>query len=542
MSSGTIICNLNGRLGNILFEIAYGYKLSQQYNLPLIIKSNIINNIENTINQINKIYHQPFEPAIINKKLPYQTINDSPDFTYRDNICNMNSNINLSGYFQSEKYFYDIRKQIPLLFYLEGDDLQLLNKVVSQHNIGANSVSIHIRRGDYQSFSLFSIIPMSYYKKCIDFFGRDKDYVIFSDDIDWCKKQELFNSLPSKVFMEGNQPHIDMFLMSKCGSNIITNSTFSWWGAYLNQNINKKVLAPNFWFNSADLSRYNSSDIIPLNPNWNMMPITDICFISAYFKLEQSKASHDIYIKRMKNTLNINHPFVIFLDKDDVETTNIIYQIRGHPYQYTKIIRTTLNDLKVSKYDWEAQYKLDNEKYQNPSLYKIWNNKADFVWQVAVENPFNSKYFFWIDIGYLRYVKNEDIYTNISLSKIPDNKLMLLELHDEHSNQSKHRTIAAGMFGGDFKAVSWFGNVYYNYLDKCISKGDFCGKEQNLMVDIVKENPNQIKLLKTEDDWYYMFWYLHSIHKHENVFLVIISLILFLFLAVIFTIWYMKDK
>ena len=112
-------------------------------------------------------------------------------------------------------------------------------------NINLEIVSIHVRRGDYiklQNYHL--LLPKKYYDKAISLF-KDCFFIIFSDDIEWCKLN--INSI-NVYFSECNQDYIDLFLMSKCHHNIISNSSFSWWGAYLNKNINKKVVCPSKWF------------------------------------------------------------------------------------------------------------------------------------------------------------------------------------------------------------------------------------------------------------------------------------------------------
>jgi hypothetical protein len=88
---------------------------------------------------------------------------------------------------------------------------------------------------------------LSYYEKSVSIIGEDKLYVIFSDDINWCK--ENLNFIKNKIFVTDNLDYQDMYLMSMCKNNIIANSSFSWWGAWLNKNTNKKVVYPYIWFN-----------------------------------------------------------------------------------------------------------------------------------------------------------------------------------------------------------------------------------------------------------------------------------------------------
>src|SRR5690606_38192956 len=129
------------------------------------------------------------------------------------------------------------------------------NKELIQHIQQRNSVSLHVRRGDYLIASnqhLGSICDNAYYEKAITYINEKTDsplFVIFSNDIPWCK--ETFNNIDA-IFVDwntGNQSYIDMQLMSLCKHNIIANSSFSWWGAWLNNNPDKIVVSPNKWIN-----------------------------------------------------------------------------------------------------------------------------------------------------------------------------------------------------------------------------------------------------------------------------------------------------
>ena len=99
---------------------------------------------------------------------------------------------------------------------------------------------------------------LDYYKQAIETVGPDKTFVIFSDDIEWCKQNLDF--IGSKFFISGNKDYEDMYLMSLCNNNIITNSTFSWWGAWLNKNENKIVISPKIWFGKNN-SHLDTSDL-----------------------------------------------------------------------------------------------------------------------------------------------------------------------------------------------------------------------------------------------------------------------------------------
>jgi hypothetical protein len=170
-----------------------------------------------------------------------------------DLFNNCPDNVNLSGFFQTEKYFLHIEKEIR-------EDFRFKNKI--NHSF-SEYVAIHIRRGDYITNSArHPVLPLKYYEKAMEHFGSPKDvlYVIFSDDPQWCQEQKLFNKC---FYSDANYNNIDtMNLMSQASHNIIANSSFSWWAAWLNPNPNKIVICPETWF-GPELAGHDISDIRP---------------------------------------------------------------------------------------------------------------------------------------------------------------------------------------------------------------------------------------------------------------------------------------
>jgi hypothetical protein len=227
-----------GRFGNQLFQIAATTALALENNDTAVfpnwqyneyfsvgIKTDIIENFK-----ISRDYQ---EHMFSYQKIPYV------------------DGINLIGYFQSEKYFKDYENEIKNLFKLKEEyEIELKNKWKEELK---NSVSIHVRRDDYISpVGIDSII----FSHGVDYFIPALKYVetknkidnvlVFSDDIQWCKNN--FND-PRCIFIENQTNVFDMFLMSYCNHNITTNSTFSWWGSWLNKNKEKTVTIPRNWFN-----------------------------------------------------------------------------------------------------------------------------------------------------------------------------------------------------------------------------------------------------------------------------------------------------
>ena len=118
---------------------------------------------------------------------------------------------------------------------------------------------MHIRRTDYTTSNGYHPVQtVEYYKKALEIIGEYDKLFIFSDDIEWCRNNLKFDNM---IFIEGNTDIEDLYLISLCKHNIIANSSFSWWGAWLNKNPNKKVIAPSKWF--GDMANLNESDIVP---------------------------------------------------------------------------------------------------------------------------------------------------------------------------------------------------------------------------------------------------------------------------------------
>ena len=119
------------------------------------------------------------------------------------------------------------------------------DEFIDNHKVDKNTVSLHLRRTDYIGKDNYHPIPsMKYYEKALEMVDHDNVYV-FSDDIPWCKENLKFKNM---TFIHNQNPIDDLWIMSLCGNNIIANSTFSWWAAWLNNNPDKKIIMPKKWF------------------------------------------------------------------------------------------------------------------------------------------------------------------------------------------------------------------------------------------------------------------------------------------------------
>ena len=183
------------------------------------------------------------------------------NISYENNLC-------INGHFQSYKYFQNYEEELKEVFSLPK---HILNSVRDRYkNILAlkNPVSIHVRRGDYISdsklYKRFTILSEDYYSKALELAGDYDSVIIFSDDIEWCKNNLNYIEV-EKFFIENEADIIDLYLMSQIKKNIIANSSFSWWSAFLNPHKDKKVIAPWNWFGPrrAENNKVETKDLIP---------------------------------------------------------------------------------------------------------------------------------------------------------------------------------------------------------------------------------------------------------------------------------------
>lgn len=244
---------LRGGLGNFMFRISAAYCLSLRDNKEFICdNTDIMAEHEKLYMYIENILRKIRFSNSLSLMFNYF----EPHFHYSP-IPKLNRSIKIIGSFHSEKYFIEYKEKILDLFEIDSKTKEKLIKKYL-HLLDVDNCSIHVRRGDYLRLPHHHPIqPIDYYKNAIKIIG-DKHFLIFSDDINWCKQN--FDFLKNKTFIVNNFDYEDLYLMSMCKNNIVANSSFSWWAAWLNTNINKKVVAPLNWFGTKK-SGYNTKDL-----------------------------------------------------------------------------------------------------------------------------------------------------------------------------------------------------------------------------------------------------------------------------------------
>ena len=215
----------NGRLGNQIFQFAFLYSLHKLNGYEYCIPPNTdlaecFDLTCNTCSQLNlpkeKEKHFHFDRMFPNK---------------------FKNNVDYTGYYQSDKYFNKIKQELFTVLKFKNQH----KKPLPDNNL----VSIHIRRGDYVGNDVHPVVSLDYITRAKQHF-ENKKFLVFSDDIQWCKENKL-----GDLYSDGNTHYQDLYQMSLCCGSIIANSSFSWWGAYLSPK--QKVIAPKKWFSTNTL-------------------------------------------------------------------------------------------------------------------------------------------------------------------------------------------------------------------------------------------------------------------------------------------------
>lgn len=238
-----ITCKLQGGLGNLLFQIATTYALAKRHGLEVYFDlEQQVSSVTKHFDSLDVYKTNIFSRLPLGPKQKHRNRYKEPFFHYKE--IPPKKDLFLHGYFQSYRYFDDQKEHILKLFE-SSHEFSLRIKKKYGEILDKDTVSLHIRRGDYLKFQqIHPVQEIDYYKKGLRQLNSKGSVLIFSDDIQWCKKH--FSK--SYYFIEGQSDVADLYLMALCPYNIICNSSFSWWAAYLNKNPNKKVIAPKHWF------------------------------------------------------------------------------------------------------------------------------------------------------------------------------------------------------------------------------------------------------------------------------------------------------
>lgn len=290
-----VTIKLMGGIGNQMFEYAFIKSLSHQHNftpvletgfykknklkiglknilkllINLFTKSNFgygLNEIRQNKRQYDLKYFKLDDKIKKIKNSNFPIIREVDEYCFNEKIITKaKDNTSYVGYFNNEKYFSNISEIIHNDFQLKEKYQNLLPSDLLHKIETTISVSVHVRRGDYVSSKIIQehhgVCSINYYRQAVKLI-KDKlinpVFFIFSDDIEWCQKN--LNLECNVIYVSNLKNYQDLILMSKCRHNIIANSTFSWWGGWLNKHPEKIIIAPKSWLKE---KRLNTTNLIP---------------------------------------------------------------------------------------------------------------------------------------------------------------------------------------------------------------------------------------------------------------------------------------
>jgi hypothetical protein len=289
-----IVALIIGGLGNQLFQYAAGRALAEKHGVPLLLDTRLFQNydlrpegflldkvfkidaavaVEREIRDLidwrasrigRRLIREKFLGFLRGKNYYLQS-----GVAFNREFLSLPSSCYISGYWQSERYFINQEKLIRRHFTFKSPLTGINIKIEKKIRETPGAVSLHVRRGDYVSNtntnSFHGVCSVDYYRTAMRFIRQKVNspvYFVFSDDMEWVRENLKIDQEHSFVDHNlGQESFNDMHLMSLCQHHVIANSSFSWWGAWLNQNPDKVVITPKKWF-SKDL---HSADITPKN-------------------------------------------------------------------------------------------------------------------------------------------------------------------------------------------------------------------------------------------------------------------------------------
>jgi len=406
LSRDYIIPALAGRLGNNMFMIAHAYARGLEYNKQVVVARSQVVHEGNDYSQ-NIFRGIEFTDEFVDNN------------NYNPEIPSDDKHTIYSGYFQNEKYFKKYSETIKSLF---GPPLEFVNKIREEipFIFETEVTVINVRRGDYLSMpNHHPTISKEYICKALELVPC-KQYLIASDDILWCKENL---DLPNAIYIDEWCPHAQLWIMSLCHHFVISNSTFSWWAAYLSRHAGKKVIAPETWLipevqwpevpckDWTVLPTYcKNKCIYPIDVKQSNLKV--LCFTTSYKRHKMLRGTiGDIKNQSYKNLF---HSINITSDADDntdysiiyndIQNVNIVYNKNKHQHfnYINSIISTDFNN-------YDLFVKIDDD-----DIYK-----KDYI--KTIVDFFNNNPTVDIVSSKIKYQLNGDILRQVSASNLGGN-------------------------------------------------------------------------------------------------------------------------
>ena len=260
--SNLISCNLMGGLGNQMFQAAHALAHAMKLNREAVFVPRSWTPMQGrqTDNYLNNIFRNM---KFVDNIDGFEKVSEGP-WEYIDVYAKDHDTV-FDGYFQSSKNFFGYYDEIRKIF---SPTEEFITEMYEKHPElrQDNTLSIHIRRGDcFMNPDIHPIANEIYFERALKEIGEYSHVFVFSDDKDWAKENLKFEN----VTYVDDEDYREMWLMSLCKNHIMVNSTFSWWGTFLNPNENKKIVAPSIWFGTRGPRNYG--DIY--ESNWTVLEV-----------------------------------------------------------------------------------------------------------------------------------------------------------------------------------------------------------------------------------------------------------------------------
>lgn len=260
---------LSGGLGNQMFQYAFFlsckkkgmqvklnsdlYEVNKMHNGYMLKQAFGVSDEE----MVKASWLSALKTRLLRRYHPLNLVYSDKPMVYDESVFKTRARY-LDGCFINSHYFSDIQNEVRLAFEFKSIDSANLELMIRMHH--CNSVSLHIRRGDYLKNPIYGVCDEKYYENAIAAIKSMVDtpkFYVFSDDTEWCEGFMRKQYVDYRIINHntGRDSYKDMYLMTRCRHNIIANSTFSWWGAWLNNNEEKIVMSPNKWTTTIPLDK-----------------------------------------------------------------------------------------------------------------------------------------------------------------------------------------------------------------------------------------------------------------------------------------------
>lgn len=401
------IVNLKGGLGNQMFQYALFLKLVDKFkNRKFYLNAETLNYYE-----CHQGYQLDYIFNVASDKLLNKNISDSISLVPKHfkrfilekdmNVCQDFEDSThpiwvIDGYWQNEKYFNNNIRECFRFDFLKLNDYN--KRMLSNITTAENSIGIHVRRGDYKSsikvYELMGeICTRKYYIQAINQFDSNSTFFVFSDDIDWCRENIKCSNVIYVTQKTPEDDWQDMVLMSSCKHLIISNSSFSWWSAWLNDYINKKIIAPAKWYNKIDnrvIVPQNWFRISPPNESSKYSNLTIVIPI----RVDSKERKRNLSIV-LKHLLQLSGLKIIILEADlkskidllpdevgrvFIEDSNLVF----HRTKYINILSMLVDTKYLGVWDADVIVPIENIKQ---ALDMLTTNQADMVY------PYDGRFY-----------------------------------------------------------------------------------------------------------------------------------------------------